>query len=75
MKIASTAIGVVITTLVLTSHWFAHATHSHHQDRVITGVAITGAFFLAGVLAARLRKPKPAAPARTASPYYTGTRR
>lgn len=67
-----TAIGVVVATLVLTSHWFARESHGDHRTRVITGLVIFAVFALAGVLAARKPKP-PVTPQRTT--YYSGIRR
>jgi cytochrome bd-type quinol oxidase subunit 2 len=75
VKILFTAIGVVVATLVLTSHWFARDTHGDHRTRAIAAVVIVAVWFLAGHLAARGRKPKPpAAPTRPVSPF-SGTRR
>lgn len=66
----SSAVGVVVATLVLTSHWFARETHGNHRDRVITAVVIVVAFFLVGVLVARGGKPKtPVTPSRPVSPF------
>jgi hypothetical protein len=70
--ILSTAFGVVVATLVLTSHWFARETHGDHRTRAIVGLAIVGASALAGMLAARGSKPKPPVPPQR--PGYTSTR-
>ena len=72
-KLLYTAIGVVVATLVLTSHWFARDTHGDHRTRAIAGVVIVVVWFLAGHLTSRGRKPKPpVTPTRPSS--YSGTR-
>jgi hypothetical protein len=71
-KLLFTAIGVVVATLVLTSHWFARDTHGDHRTRIIAGLIIVGVWFVAGCLATRARKAKP--PVTPQRPTYTGTR-
>jgi hypothetical protein len=71
-KLLFTAIGVVVATLVLTSHWFARDTHGDHRTRIAAGVVIVAIWFLFGHLASRGGKPKtPVTPQR---PGYTSTR-
>lgn len=72
-KLLFTAIGVVVATLVLTSHWFARDTHGDHRTRAAAALVIVAIWFVFGCLASRGDKPKSAAPTRPT--YYSGTRR
>lgn len=72
MKLGFPLIGAVIAVLALTSKEFAH--HPAHQ-KVIAAALIVAVFSLIGLIAGRLRKPKPQAPPQRPVYPFSGTRR